>query len=269
MAQEKLYLTWHTYTDHLKGMLHDMMSSNELTDVTLVSEDKKRFKAHKVILSASSSVFKSIISDNIVSSPIIYLKGIQAHEIESILQFIYLGEAKFYQERMNEFFNVAKSLEIKEISKNIEIAEKEQNENYEEQENNIDIPEFEPKESYGKQEKKLLERKPMSTKIREVISNLPRQFEKNNDSKYFCYQCNFKALSKSSSHLQTHIRSVHEGVKYPCDQCNHKASTSTNLHRHMKSVHDGVKYPCDQCNYKAARIDYLQKHKKSIHGKDE
>ena len=91
------------------------MYSNELTDVTLVSDDKKQFKAHKIVLSASSPVFKSIISDNL-SSPIIYLRGIQSYEIESILQFIYLGQATFYQERMNEFLNVAKSFQIKEIS---------------------------------------------------------------------------------------------------------------------------------------------------------
>ena len=112
MNVEKLNLTWHTYTDHLREMLHNMLSSNELTDVTLVSEDKKQFKAHKVVLSASSSVFKSIISENIISSPIIHFRGIQSYEIESILQFIYLGEATFYQDRMNEFINVAKSLEI-------------------------------------------------------------------------------------------------------------------------------------------------------------
>ena len=130
MNQEKFNLTWHTYTDHLRGMLHDMMSSNELTDVTLVSEDKKKFKAHKVVLSACSSVFKGIISDTFLSSPIIYLRGIQSFEIESILQFIYLGEATFYQERMNEFINVAKSLEIKEISKDIEIPENDPHDNY-------------------------------------------------------------------------------------------------------------------------------------------
>ena len=88
MNQEKISLSWHTYNDHLREMLHNMMSSNELTDVTIVSEDKKQFKAHKVILSASSSVFQSIISDSSVSSPIIYLRGIDSAEIESILQFI-------------------------------------------------------------------------------------------------------------------------------------------------------------------------------------
>ena len=44
-----------------------------------------------------------------------YLKGIQYSEMESILQFIYLGEASFYEERMVKFFAVAKSLEIKEL----------------------------------------------------------------------------------------------------------------------------------------------------------
>ena len=105
MSTEKFDLTWHTYTDHLREMLHDMMTCNELTDVTLVSEDKKHFKAHKVVLSASSTVFRNIISDNYNSNPVIYLRGIQSYEIESILQFIYLGQATFYQERMNEFLN--------------------------------------------------------------------------------------------------------------------------------------------------------------------
>ena len=38
--------------------------------------------------------------------------------MESILRFIYLGEATFYQERMNEFLNFAKNFDIKEIGKN-------------------------------------------------------------------------------------------------------------------------------------------------------
>jgi len=126
MNQEKFDLTWHTYTDHLREMLHDMMTSNELTDVTLVSEDKKQFKAHKVVLSASSTVFKSIISENYTTNPVIYLRGILSHEIESILQFIYVGKATLYQERMNEFLQVGKSLEIKEINSNIGSFDNEQ-----------------------------------------------------------------------------------------------------------------------------------------------
>ena len=61
----------------------------------------------------------NIVSDSSVSSPIIYLRGIDSAEIESILQFIYLGEATFYQDRMNEFLDVARSLEVNEICKDL------------------------------------------------------------------------------------------------------------------------------------------------------
>ena len=120
MHQEKYKLNWHTYSDHLREMLHEMMKSNELTDVTLVCDDKRQFKAHKIVLSACSSVFKSIINDLPQNSSVIYLRGIQHQEMESILEFMYLGVATFYQERMNEFLNVAKNLEIKEISNDVE-----------------------------------------------------------------------------------------------------------------------------------------------------
>merc|ERR1712189_13137 len=131
--------------DHLKEMLHDMMSSNELTDLTLVSEDKKHFKAHKVVLSASSPVFKSIISENVLTSPLIYLRGIQSDEIETILQFIYLGEATLYQDRMKEFLKVAQSLEIKEINNtNIEDTKVEDTEEFE-QDVDLQVEASEPK----------------------------------------------------------------------------------------------------------------------------
>ena len=63
MHQEKYDLTWHKYSEHLREMLHGMMKSHELTDVTLVCDDKTQFRAHKIVLSACSSVFKSIIND--------------------------------------------------------------------------------------------------------------------------------------------------------------------------------------------------------------
>ena len=191
MNQEKFNLTWHTYKDHLREMLNDMMSLNELKDITLVSEDRKKFKAHKVVLSACSSVFKTIISDPILSSPIIYLKGIQSFEIESILQFIYLGEATFYQERVNEFINVARSLDIKGISNDIEIPE------------NYQLDNFVKKEIYNDEALVLTEAIP------EHNPGKQRQLKQNYTFKYQCDQCNHKA--DYPSHLQLHIKSVHGG----------------------------------------------------------
>ena len=50
----------------------------------------------------------------------IYLRGVNHSEINSILQFVYLGEASFHETRVNEFLSLAKSLEIKELSTDVE-----------------------------------------------------------------------------------------------------------------------------------------------------
>ena len=120
--QEKCTLTWHSNTDHLREALTDMMTSSEFADVTLVTDDKQHIRAHRNILSAFSPVFKNILQmDFDKANSIIYLRGIQHSEMESIMQFIYLGEARFYEERMSEFLMVSKNLEIKELSTGIEM----------------------------------------------------------------------------------------------------------------------------------------------------
>merc|ERR1712221_16433 len=118
---EQFNLNWHTYSDHLKEMMKTLMNTNKSADVTLVCNDKTKFKAHKFVLSACSPVFQSIIDDlPNKDDSFIYFRGIEPQEMKSILQFMYLGQATFYHDRMNEFLDVAKSLEIKEISKDVE-----------------------------------------------------------------------------------------------------------------------------------------------------
>ena len=115
--QEKYTLTWHSYSDHLREALTEMMTSSVFADVTLVIDDKQQIRAHWNILSGCSPVFKSILQiDSNNTNPVIYLRGIQHSEMESIMQFIYLGEAKFNEERMSEFLTVSKNLEIKYLS---------------------------------------------------------------------------------------------------------------------------------------------------------
>ena len=77
MHLEKYSLTWHTYSDHLKSMMKELMMNEDFADVTLVTEDKKQIKAHINILSACSPVFKDILKKDKNSSLIMYLRGIQ------------------------------------------------------------------------------------------------------------------------------------------------------------------------------------------------
>ena len=223
MNQEKYNLSWHTYTDHLKEMLHHIMNSNELTDITLVSEDRKIFKAHKVVLSACSSVFKSIINDGSQSNQTVFLRGIQSTEIESALQFMYLGEATIYQERTNEFLNVANSLEIKEISNNIDMPLNDHMENqyiyHTSQAQTFNIDDEDSKH--------------ISVSQRQIRSNPITSDQEG--TVYVCVQCNIQYSANSS--LLRHKKAAHSGIKYPCNQCSYKASYQSDLPRHIKSFH--------------------------------
>ena len=77
-------------------MMKELMTNEDLSDVTLFTEDKKQIKANINILSACSPVFKDTLKKNKNSSTIMYLRDIQYSEMESIMQFIYLGQVIHY-----------------------------------------------------------------------------------------------------------------------------------------------------------------------------
>ena len=107
-------LCWDTYSDGARDIVQNLYKSDKFTDVTLVSDDKQYKRAHKFILSAVSDVFKSIIENISEKDSVIYLKGVKYQELEYVLEFIYLGETKFSEEKMEGFLDAATSLEIKE-----------------------------------------------------------------------------------------------------------------------------------------------------------
>ena len=239
MNQDKYNLNWHTYSDHLRDMLHEMLMSKELTDVTLVCDDKRQLKAHKIVLSACSSVFKKIINDLPQNSSVIYLRGIQHQEMESILEFMYLGVTTFYQERMGELLNVAKNLEIKEIGKNVNVDCDEgdvKNDDLEISETNLELEsEIDNSIADGND----------YPSYHTQISN-----QSHAGGMFDCQQCQKKFTTKGN--LKTHFQSEHEGVKYACNQCDYQATQQSSLSIHIKSKHEGVKSACNQCDQQFA-----------------
>ena len=241
MTEEKFHLTWppwHTYTDHLKELLHDMKTDDTFTDVTLVSDDGREIRAHKVVLGASSPTMKNFLTNKDINT--INLKGIAFEEIDSILQFIYLGEANLLEERMQEFLCAAQKLKIKELSKE---AESQYDMNYEaETQSSIRIH-FQSKNKCDEN----------------------GQNKAHNDTvlKFECHQCDKNYTQ--NSHLQVHIKSVHEGVRYACKQCEKQYADQSKLKTHIESKHEGVKYACNQCDYQVTRPECLTPHILSKH----
>ena len=61
MSLEKFNLSWNDYGSWTKNTFQDLLNDHEFTDVTLASEDERQIKAHKVILSACSRLFRRIL----------------------------------------------------------------------------------------------------------------------------------------------------------------------------------------------------------------
>ena len=58
-------------------------------------------------------------------------------------------------------------------------------------------------------------------------------------------RCKKSKLGKQT-YVKKHIKYKHEGVRYPCDQCEFAAITADSLRRHIEIKHEGMGYPCDQ-----------------------
>ena len=80
-----------------------------------------------------------------------------------------------------------------------------------------------------------------------------------------CKICSYKCKSKID--FQSHNKRKHDQTfkGYECDQCNYKAERKDYLNTHIRSLHDKVRFQCHLCEYQATRKQYLTSHLGKIH----
>ena len=109
---EKFCLRWNDFEANISGALQELRDDKDFFDVTVACEDEQ-IEAHKVILSACSPFFRSILKRNPHQHPLLYLKGIHHRELLAIVTFMYHGEVNVAQEELNSFLSVAEELHVK------------------------------------------------------------------------------------------------------------------------------------------------------------
>ena len=226
MFQEDYFnVSWETHSEHVRGILREMRTSNDFTDVTIICSDQIEVNAHRNILSAFSPTFRRILLlDKCMNNPVIYLRGIRSEDIEPILQFIYLGETTIQQNRVQEFLTVAKELEIKDLVNIVDasgtVSKKVNNELLRNVEGSDTFP---PKSKYQneKNDESYLGWLPLKDTFENVEDSSPKNMRRHPDrsslkvmkKRHACNHCEFKSNVKER--LQRHIQSEHEPpVKY-------------------------------------------------------
>ena len=92
--------------------LRNFLTESSFSDVTLVCGDSAQFQAHKAVLSSVSPLLKELLLSNPQSHQVVSLPDIKQLELEAILEFIYLGQARVYPAQINSFLKGAKALQI-------------------------------------------------------------------------------------------------------------------------------------------------------------
>ena len=116
-TSEKFCLRWNDFEKNIGVAFRDIREEKDFFDCTL-SCGAKQIQAHKLILSACSPFFSSILKQNPHQHPLIYLKDIAFNDLQSVLNFMYHGEVNVAQEELNTFLTVAEDLQVKGLTQN-------------------------------------------------------------------------------------------------------------------------------------------------------
>ena len=117
MGTEKFCLRWNDFEHNISSAFRELRDDKDFFDVTLACEDEQ-IQAHKVILSACSPFFRNVLRRNPHQHPLLYLKGVNYTDLQSVLNFMYHGEVNVAQEELNSFLSVAEDLRVKGLTQN-------------------------------------------------------------------------------------------------------------------------------------------------------
>ena len=128
-SKETLVLMWSDFQKNVTESYQNVRQSQDLSDVSLACDDEEGLvEAHRVILAAGSSFFQQVLSKRTMGHPhpLLYLAGVKRIHLESILEFLYCGQARMPRDQLMSFLETAKTLGIK----GLEEEETQENTNY-------------------------------------------------------------------------------------------------------------------------------------------
>jgi len=119
---ENFKLRWNDHHSIFFSTAEALCQGDHLTDVTL-SCGKREFSAHKLVLSICSTYFNELFTPKPENknrpangAAIVYLKDVDAHHMELLLNFMYRGEINVEENELMDLIATARGLSIRGLS---------------------------------------------------------------------------------------------------------------------------------------------------------
>ena len=237
---EKVFLRWGDFHTAASNAFASLREDIYFADVTLACEDGHQIDAHKVVLVASSPIFRNLLRRSKLANPIIFMRGVGSENLEAIVDFIYRGEANVTQENLNSFLAFAQELKLEGLM-------------------GLEGVEDKREEEEVKVELKAKTKTPRTSKAK-VSNNQETNYVQSFDEG----QSNF---TQELDGLDERIQSMMETSKLGsiCKGCG-KEGKRSEIKRHIESFHiEGLSIPCNLCNKTSKSRHALGIHKTINH----
>ena len=275
---------------HCSSLLESAFSKSDYHDVTLISDDEKFIKTHKLVLAGNSEYFRNILQTfNNQQQPFIVLKGINHDILESLIKFMYFGKTSLSQNSVSRFVETANFLKIRGLIEEPEVEGIEENHQAHKEDNNVDesqetIPEditependiqqiqdillakqsepieivLEDEEEKEDQENKDATIDDLEDDIVELVesADIEAQGDTEEVESHFCDKCDFE--SAHADEYAEHIRTEHvNDIK--CKECDDYVPDLLSLKEHMMNTHNGIS--CNNCRQRFSDLTLLRRH---------
>lgn len=110
--EQQFALKWNDFHTSILSSFRHLKDEEDFIDVTIAC-DGCSFTAHKVVLSACSPYFRSLLKANPCQHPIVILQDVREQDMEALLRFMYNGEVHIGQEQLPDFLKTAQTLQVR------------------------------------------------------------------------------------------------------------------------------------------------------------
>ena len=245
---DKFSLKSKCFESNISKTFSDVRREEDFFDVTLVSDDQQHIAAHKLVLSASSEIFRNILKKNTHSNPMIFLSGFNSKDLNVVLDYIYRGEVKLFQDDLENFLHVAQKLKIEGLIG--------KGPHYEDDV----ISEDEAVESHIKNE--------LQDSIEHKIIKTPRKTKTLREKNIVHPTALVNHQSSPIEDLKAVVDELFEkdGEQFICKTCGKVANRNSDIRKHVEIHIEGLSFECQFCG-KSFRSRVILKQHKRIHKK--
>ena len=252
---EKFSLKWNDFHSNVSKSFGLFRTEEYLHDVRLMTQDYHEVSAHRLVLSACSEYFRNIFKNSKRQDTLICLDEVTDEDLKNVLDYIYLGEAHIFQDKLDRFLSVAERLKLEGLlckeedetkytdteepeSRNIIEIENDGTETIIEEKDKTIVRNSQERRVSQDSSKKIVKTSDNGTDYNEIDLTIKEYGEILEDGNKRCTLCNKVVSGGGTTNFRNHVERYHmEGLSYDCRHCDKTFRSRGTLSNHKNRNH--------------------------------